>query len=687
MQTRSCSLPLFLLAVLPFAATPSHSQTPTPTPPAWTDFTYTDWNDGVEPAIAATLPHRHYDSRMIWDGAQFISIHEYFVHPTPTPRSLWMACSSDGRVWGTPTPLDIPRSWHIGHHALAHDPNGFPSSDTMDGDTDIKFKLWFAQYMTNSFFRYAESADGVTWKAPASLDGVHCPPYYKQSDVNPGECGTTRIMIKPDVLYRPGGSPTLDTDNPMDNRYIMYLGSSHLNTCTGNPGYFEMYISHNGLEWVLYAWDQECQTRWETYAPTPVPTPEIHEILTFQGSVLSSTIQHMDTFEEVFENGERKGFMLWTENDSKKILSFYSPDGVNWLCREEPINAIGQTSENASAWNYERNYGLDAVRLGESYFFLRSGRSAAELYTLGAAVRKGNMSAEVETPPSPSGGDIPLAYRLYHWEAENCPEVEFAYSTNGVDYLSASMGSGGDGRYDLDAGIGGEPHTFVWDSATDLPGGANGVLFRAQPLPEEGDGSYGTTGPFDVDQTLTPTPTPPATPTPTPPVSPTPTATVTPVPAPTATPAPPPGYIHPSLAPGRVPPGGTAGLSWRCEFTPWNYEGQPVDVYLAAIRDPKVAGAASSVEEALAGGEVWIFEKGMKTSYRYAGTVKAPCWRDVVFPPAPLLGTLDLAVPADPSFHGNWVFATTFVRKGPPGGFVRDDGRPVENSNIATVAP
>ncbi|MDD5556413.1 MAG: PQQ-binding-like beta-propeller repeat protein [bacterium] len=166
-----------------------------------------------------------------------------------------------------------------------------------------------------------------------------------------------------------------------------------------------------------------------------------------------------------------------------------------------------------------------------------------------------------------------------------------------------------------------------------------------------------------------------------------PTPTGTPAPAPTSTPAPPPGYIHPSLAPGRVPPGGTAGLSWRCEFTPWNYGGQPVDVYLAAIRDPKVAGAASSVEEALAGGEVWIFEKGMKTSYRYAGTVKAPCWRDVVFPPAPLLGTLDLAVPADPSFHGNWVFATTFVRKGPPGGFVRDDGRPVENSNIATVAP
>ncbi|MDD5555869.1 MAG: S8 family serine peptidase [bacterium] len=157
-----------------------------------------------------------------------------------------------------------------------------------------------------------------------------------------------------------------------------------------------------------------------------------------------------------------------------------------------------------------------------------------------------------------------------------------------------------------------------------------------------------------------------------------------PTPAPTPTPAP--NYINLSLSPVQLRPGGAVELSWRCDFSRWDYAGRPVDVYLAAIRDPKAAGASSSIGDALAGGEVRLFEDGMRTSYRFTGAVRAPCWRGVVFPPTPLAGTLRFTVPPDPSFHGDWVFATAFFLKDPPGP-VRDDGLPVENSDIATVAP
>jgi hypothetical protein len=386
----------------------------------------------------------------------------------------------------------MTEEWSVGHHAVAFNKDCFPAADTMNGDTDIRFKMWYTRYSNHAFFKYAESPDGVTWSGPAS-DLVHCPPYYKVSDLPL----TTRFMTKPDVLYRPEGSPTLDTDDPMNNRYICYLGS---NTVSGNPGFFEMYISHNGLEWTLYAWDQQCQDRWDGQ-PEPVPAPEVRDIITFTGGTVPSSSLYIDSLEEVYLNGELQGYILWVDNASTQIDSYYSTNGFDWTVLEEPIGAIGEIHWDGyyDYWNSERNYGLDAVRLGESYFFLRSGRSTIyDVYSLGAAVRKGNMSAEVETPESPSSGTVLVSYRLFNWTAEVAPSALCTYSTDGTVYHVATMGVGGDGNTDLAAGIGGATHTYAWNAAVDLPAGATGVTFRVQPVPDSGDGSYGTSGAFDV---------------------------------------------------------------------------------------------------------------------------------------------------------------------------------------------
>jgi hypothetical protein len=110
---------LFLMLALAFAAAPALL----PAQPLWTDFTYTDWNPGVAPAIGV-IDERHYESRTAWDGTQFVSIHEY-TEPSGAKGSYWIAYSADGQTWGTPTPLPAMAEWTVGHHAVACDPNFF----------------------------------------------------------------------------------------------------------------------------------------------------------------------------------------------------------------------------------------------------------------------------------------------------------------------------------------------------------------------------------------------------------------------------------------------------------------------------------------------------------------------------------------------------------------------------------
>ena len=153
-----------------------------------------------------------------------------------------------------------------------------------------------------------------------------------------------------------------------------------------------------------------------------------------------------------------------------------------------------------------------------------------------------------------------------------------------------------------------------------------------------------------------------------------------PTPTPTATPTP--NYINLTASPTVVPPGTFATLSYACDFSIWNYQGVRVDVYIAAIKNPKVADAGSSVSDALAGGTVYLFGKNMKSVYLYTGKIKEPTFSNAAFPPVHTTGSIGVRAPKGASFAGNYVFATAFIYKGD--GFVRTD-LPVENSNLFTI--
>jgi len=505
---------IFFLIVLTTIIAPLSAQ------PSWTELTYTDWSPD---STAAITGDRAYDSATVWDGERFVT----FFQGTEGEPYL-TAASDNGRDWsylngGSPISVANLFSHGMGNHTVACDPDGFPSEDVLwvTESENVRFKMWYADTSTGEYFQYAESTGGINWNAFS--EGEYCPPYYK---IDPNQ-----YMTKPSVLYHPDGLTDLSTDNPMDNRYLMYLNSAP----DLDPYYYELYISSNGLDWTLYAWDSYCESRFSSET--------IFEEVTF--SDYTGEPDYVDTFEEVFTYGVRNGWMLWTHNgDTGPIASWYSINGYDWIFREEPINEIGEMNGETGYWNENANINLDSVRLGNNYFFLRSGmtNSSSTKFQLGAGIKKGMLSADIDELPTQVWGNVSVTYHLYSWNNQTCPHIETYFSIVSSFWPDATQGSGGDGKENLTAGIGGTSHTFVWNSLADFPMGWHYVKFRLIPLvylEPKVEGEYDTTGPFSVNLP-SPTPTPEGymTPSPTPSAPPTPSTTPTPQPTSTTSPTP-----------------------------------------------------------------------------------------------------------------------------------------------------
>jgi uncharacterized repeat protein (TIGR03803 family) len=145
-----------------------------------------------------------------------------------------------------------------------------------------------------------------------------------------------------------------------------------------------------------------------------------------------------------------------------------------------------------------------------------------------------------------------------------------------------------------------------------------------------------------------------------------------------ALPTPVPNYINLAVSPATVSPGGQVTISYTCDFSQWDYRNQPVDIYLAAIRSPLVSDGPGTVNEALGGGTIYGYNRGMRS---VQVGVRQPTWTRVTFPPVATTGTVKTTIPGP---AGDWVYATAFRYHGTTI-WVRSDGKPVENSNLVTA--
>jgi hypothetical protein len=153
-----------------------------------------------------------------------------------------------------------------------------------------------------------------------------------------------------------------------------------------------------------------------------------------------------------------------------------------------------------------------------------------------------------------------------------------------------------------------------------------------------------------------------------------------PIPAPEATPSAPSfgdccvvwcgnNYVELDTSPSSIVSGGALTLNYECSFSDVDYYGVPVNIYLALIKDPTTSNGPSTTGQALSGGTVYLWHRGMRSSYVYKGRVQEPTWSYVSFPPQPTSGALNMRLTA-PS--GTYCWATAFVNA-QTGQFIRTD--------------
>jgi hypothetical protein len=100
-------------------------------------------------------------------------------------------------------------------------------------------------------------------------------------------------------------------------------------------------------------------------------------------------------------------------------------------------------------------------------------------------------------------GSITINYYLKDSGSDLC-DIDPQFSLDGINFNSATMGSGGHGTKDLTSYPSGTPHSFVWDSDFDMPlMDDENVYFRITPYDCQ-VGSQKTTAPFHVDNNAEP---------------------------------------------------------------------------------------------------------------------------------------------------------------------------------------
>ncbi len=103
------------------------------------------------------------------------------------------------------------------------------------------------------------------------------------------------------------------------------------------------------------------------------------------------------------------------------------------------------------------------------------------------------------TPTGELSGDVQINYTLFDLDTvpDKC-EIIVEFSTDNSTFYSAAQGTGGDPISELTTSYMGAPHTYIWDSDTDLAGEDSNVYIRITPLDDD-IGYSNKTLPFHLD--------------------------------------------------------------------------------------------------------------------------------------------------------------------------------------------
>ena len=324
---------------------------------------YSSWVDiGI---VYGEGSHKAYYVRVIYDPYCFETGcgvgKPYRMWYGSSGGQVMLSESSNGITWSTPLAISStnPSLGPKYHHVVIFDRNRFNEPD------GPYYKIWFwtiNQIYSINAIGYAESMDGVNWENVTTItQGSPQLVTGNSADWNYGSYGPV------EVIYNPGGSPTLDLGNPLNNRYVMYFDGTN-----GREERIGLAISVDGINWVAYDADGDggadpvldCSQPWEYNSNG-------HCYVGY-----ASIIKDSDGYHMLYSGGDRT---------NQGIGLAHSTDGIHWT--KHPGNPLLHVTDTTSPPGYRssRTYTPSVIYDGRFRMYY-SAKSSSGDYAIGMAL-------------------------------------------------------------------------------------------------------------------------------------------------------------------------------------------------------------------------------------------------------------------------------------------------------------
>lgn len=432
-------------------------------------------SDGLnwdEPYQAASLPFLNFCPSLIEDSGGTYWLTWSNFNLSTFELFIFISSSSDCISWSTPA--IVPTS------SIA---NMAPS---LIQDDKGMYRIVYSSYLNDAFeLCMSSSNDGNNWNTPAQItnDGVH---KWFPSLIQNVQGGFDIAFNESEEVWR---ISSLDGISWSAKEQVTNFEGSN----EADPSIVQ---DSDGYYWVALTSDFTGNSEiWMTkkigFTQNTPPQMFIYDLTAEQSEDI--------TFEYL---------LIDDDDDVCSIEPEYSTDGANFYPATKGAGGNGTVDLASSTSGVYHTYvwasGVDLEGIDDSTVYFRitphDPNSAGESDTTDAFHVDNNEvpEAEISTPTGAQNGDIIIKYILRDKESDAL-SILAEYSKDGVSYSTATMGDGGDGKYDITSKPNGEIHSFAWNSRSDIRDAElSTVYFRITPGDDD-EGSSSTTSAFTVD--------------------------------------------------------------------------------------------------------------------------------------------------------------------------------------------
>jgi predicted GH43/DUF377 family glycosyl hydrolase len=318
----ACLLALALTLCASLPATPAHAHGPD-------GYTWTE--DAGNPIFSGTT-RAYYPRVLKVDG----TYHMWYTDLVSGLYRCGHTTSADGLTWASPTIVTLGAG-QPSHVVVVN----------IGSDTSPYYRIWYGDVTTwpydDSCFRTAESSDGLTWMNDQAIGQD---PSARLVQV-PGSEWVYGSYGPGAVLYNPSGYESLNTSDPMGNKYVMYY-DQYTYPGSATTEVTMLALSVDGINW----------SRWDN---TPLPP-----VINASGGSAAWDAQYVYVWSVIEDSGTYHAWYSGGIYGSQEGIGYASSsDGLNWTKDAQPIMHISDAG--VPSWRSSRTYTPCVLQEGTAY--------------------------------------------------------------------------------------------------------------------------------------------------------------------------------------------------------------------------------------------------------------------------------------------------------------------------------